>query len=68
MVLIHGLGASSYTWRKVIPELSKTHRVIAIDLKGFGQSDKPLDAHYSIFDQARLIEDYLRRKKFTMQR
>lgn len=63
IVLIHGLGASSYTWRKVVPELAKTHRVIAIDLKGFGQSDKPLDARYSIFDQARLIEDYLRRNK-----
>jgi len=63
LVLLHGLGASSYTWRMVIPELSRTHRVIAIDLKGFGQSDKPLDGRYSIFDQARLIEDYLRRNK-----
>lgn len=61
LILIHGLGASSYTWRKIAPALAKTHRVIAIDLKGFGQSDKPLDARYSIFDQARLIEDYITR-------
>jgi pimeloyl-ACP methyl ester carboxylesterase len=65
IVLIHGLGASSYTWSKIAPELARTHRVIAIDLKGFGQSDKPLDANYSIFDQARLIEDYIARNKLT---
>lgn len=63
IVLIHGLGASSYTWHKIMPELAKTNRVIAIDLKGFGQSDKPLDGAYSIFDQARLIEDYIARRK-----
>lgn len=61
IVLIHGLGASSFTWHKIAPELAKTNRVIAIDLKGFGQSDKPLDDHYSIFDQAKLVEDFLRR-------
>jgi pimeloyl-ACP methyl ester carboxylesterase len=61
LILIHGLGASSYTWRKIAPELAKRHRVIAIDLKGFGQSDKPLDERYSIFDQARLIGDYITR-------
>ena len=61
IVLIHGLGASSFTWHKIAPELAKTNRVIAIDLKGFGQSDKPLDEHYSIFDQAKLVEDFLSR-------
>ncbi|WP_088347808.1 MULTISPECIES: alpha/beta hydrolase [Rhodomicrobium] len=61
IVLLHGLGASSYTWHKIMPALAKTNRVIAIDLKGFGQSDKPLDNHYSIFDQARLVEDYIDR-------
>jgi pimeloyl-ACP methyl ester carboxylesterase len=62
IVLIHGLGASSYTWHKIAPELAKTNRVIAIDLKGFGQSDKPLDAHYSIFDQAKLVDDFITRR------
>ncbi|NJM33903.1 MAG: alpha/beta hydrolase [Rhodomicrobium sp.] len=65
IVFIHGLGASSYTWSKITPELARTHRVIAIDLKGFGQSDKPLDEHYTIFDQARLVEDYIARNKLT---
>lgn len=63
LILLHGLGASSYTWRKMIPELEKDYRVIAIDLKGFGQSDKPLDERYSLPDHARLIEDFILRRK-----
>jgi pimeloyl-ACP methyl ester carboxylesterase len=59
LIFIHGLGASSYTWHKIAPTLAKSNRVIAIDLKGFGQSDKPLDGRYSIFDQARLVQDYI---------
>lgn len=61
MLMIHGLGASSYTWRAVLPQLARNHRVIAIDLKGFGDSDKPLDDAYSISDQAKLVEDFIAR-------
>jgi pimeloyl-ACP methyl ester carboxylesterase len=63
IVLLHGLGASSYTWHKIAPALARNHRLIAIDLKGFGESDKPLDDHYAISDQARLVNDYLARMK-----
>jgi 2-hydroxy-6-oxonona-2,4-dienedioate hydrolase len=42
LVLVHGLGASAERWEYVIPELSKKYRVIALDLLGFGYSDKPL--------------------------
>jgi pimeloyl-ACP methyl ester carboxylesterase len=62
ILLIHGLGASSYTWRSITPPLAKTNRVIAIDLKGFGDSEKPLDDAYSIADQARLVQDYMARR------
>ncbi len=41
IVLVHGFGASSYHWRKNLPELSKFSRVYAIDLIGFGGSAKP---------------------------
>ncbi|QMU55085.1 MAG: alpha/beta fold hydrolase [Nitrosopumilus sp.] len=41
LVLIHGLGASSERWSKVIPLFSDHYRVIVPDLIGFGQSDKP---------------------------
>jgi pimeloyl-ACP methyl ester carboxylesterase len=55
VLLIHGFGASTYTWRHIAPELARHHRVIAVDLKGFGRSDKPLDERYSVFDQADLL-------------
>lgn len=41
IVLIHGFGSSVYTWRHLIEPLARTHRVLAIDLLGFGFSDKP---------------------------
>ncbi len=55
LLLIHGFGASTYTWRQIAPELARDHRVIAVDMKGFGQSDKPFDENYSVFDQAELL-------------
>ena len=42
IVLIHGFGASTYHWRHNFPELARTHRVYALDLLGFGWSDKPI--------------------------
>jgi len=41
VVLIHGFGASSVHWRKNIPDLAQTCHVYAIDLIGYGKSDKP---------------------------
>jgi len=38
VVLVHGLGTSSSTWIKVFPVLIRSHRVIAMDLPGFGYS------------------------------
>ncbi|KAF3952418.1 hypothetical protein CMV_022017 [Castanea mollissima] len=42
IVLIHGFGASAFHWRYNIPELAKKYKVYAIDLLGFGWSDKAL--------------------------
>ncbi|HEV7506979.1 MAG TPA: alpha/beta fold hydrolase [Thermoanaerobaculia bacterium] len=56
VVLLHGFGASSYSWRKVIPALSASHRVVAIDLNGFGYTERPRDlASYTREGQAALI-------------
>ena len=41
IVLLHGYAQNSHMWRPLIPELSKTHTVIAPDLRGFGDSSKP---------------------------
>lgn len=59
LLLLHGFASSSFTWQSVVPELAKSHRVIAIDLRGFGASDKPLDDHYSIFDQADAVQAFI---------
>ncbi|BCX03141.1 MAG: alpha/beta hydrolase [Candidatus Roseilinea sp.] len=40
IILIHGLQDEADTWRHVFDPLAQTHRVIALDLPGFGRSDK----------------------------
>lgn len=42
LLLVHGFGASSYHFRYNIPHLSKHYHVYALDLLGFGWSDKPV--------------------------
>lgn len=63
LVLLHGLGASTFTWRHIVPALARNHRVIAVDLKGFGRSDKPQDQHYSAADQAALVAAFIRKRE-----
>jgi len=41
VVLLHGFPDYWYTWREQIPELSKRHKVVAVDLRGYNESDKP---------------------------
>lgn len=43
VLLLHGYPANHHCWREQIPELAAEHRVIAPDLLGWGESDKPLD-------------------------
>lgn len=47
VILVHGFGGSIGHWRQNMAELSKYHSVYAIDLLGFGASDKP-NINYSI--------------------
>lgn len=42
IVLIHGFGASAFHWRYNIPELAKSYKVYAVDLLGFGWSEKAI--------------------------
>jgi pimeloyl-ACP methyl ester carboxylesterase len=59
LLLLHGLGESVFTWHEIRPVLATRHRVIALDLKGFGQSDKPDDGAYSADDQAALVARFI---------
>jgi pimeloyl-ACP methyl ester carboxylesterase len=54
VVLIHGFASSLETWLAVIPELKKHHRVLALDLKGFGWTDRP-EGDYSPAAEAQLV-------------
>jgi len=59
LVFIHGFGASIFSWRKNLEPISKYHRVCAPDLPGFGYSDKPLDADYTIDAYADFIVQFM---------
>src|SRR5579863_2604612 len=45
LVLLHGLGTTADSWRLVAAHLGRRHPVIAFDLRGHGQSDKPVDGY-----------------------
>lgn len=62
IVLIHGYTASVYVWKTVAPMLAdEGFRVIAIDLIGFGYSEKPRWFDYSIQSQARIVTRFMDR-------
>ena len=60
VILLHGFGACTYTWRHLAPELAGDHRVFALDLKGYGLSDKPEDGRYAVSDQAEMVAAFIR--------
>src|SRR5512143_1121961 len=59
VVLIHGLGVNSFTWRHLIAPRSHHHRALAVELKGHGTSPKPDDNRYSLYDQSRLVSQFI---------
>ena len=61
IILLHGFGASSYSWRNASEPLSQKNRLFLIDLKGFGLSDKPFDNKYSISGQAEIIISFIQK-------
>lgn len=58
LLLLHGLACDSTTWLPVIPELAKHFTVIAPDMLGHGESDKP-DADYSLGGYANGMRDLM---------
>jgi pimeloyl-ACP methyl ester carboxylesterase len=58
VVLIHGITSNSGTWKRVLPALARQFTVIAPDLAGHGQSDKP-KGDYSLSAHASGIRDLL---------
>ena len=59
ILLLHGFPTSSHLYRIILPELGKTHRAIALDLPGYGLSDKPLDVTYDFEFYESVIDGFL---------
>lgn len=52
VVLVHGLGATSASFLPTIDDLARDHRVVSVDVPGFGESDKPVrPLHAAYFAQ-----------------
>ena len=56
LLLIHGFPTSSWDWSGVWDELKIRFRLVALDMLGFGYSDKPNMSTYSIHGQADIVE------------
>jgi len=55
VVFIHGFGASLDTWRYITDSLKVDHRLVLLDLKGHGFSDRPPDEKYSLKEHADIV-------------
>jgi len=64
MVLIHGLGDEADTWRYLIEPLAEKYHVFAIDLPGFGRSEKP-DIEYSPHFFISTLNDFIEEKSIS---
>lgn len=58
ILFVHGNPTSSYLWRNVLPHVAPVGRVIAMDLIGFGRSDRP-DLDYTFQDHYRYVEGFI---------
>ena len=61
LVFVHNIciGASSYEWSKIYPEFVGSHRVIALDLIGFGESARP-NLQLGAADYVRTLAEFIR--------
>ena len=62
IMMLHGFGANSYTWRGWIGALAKNHRVWSVELKGHGSAPAPPDDLYSLYDHADLVHRLILQK------
>ncbi len=58
LLLVHGITTYSFIWKEIIASLAAGYRVIAVDLLGCGDSDKPLDVSYALKDHAQRLKEF----------
>ena len=57
IVLLHGFGTSSFLWRMVAPMVAEAgNTALALDLLGYGESDRPFEADFSLAAQAEYVD------------
>lgn len=61
ILFLHGFGESKHTWRYLERDLARNYRLYSLDLKGFGDSPKTKDGLYSVYDQALLVENFIKK-------
>lgn len=61
-LLLHGIAANVYCWRKLVPLLTTNNQVWALDLKGFGRSAKPWPSDYSLVGQSELVAEFIKKE------
>ena len=69
LMMVHGFGSYHGVWAQTIEALQENYHCIAIDLLGFGYSDKPYNADYSIIAQGKRVlklADELGWKEFSL--
>lgn len=71
VVMIHGFPDYWYTWREQMPELAKTHQVVAIDQRGYNESDKPAGGEnyamkFLVADVAAVVRHFKRERAVIM--
>src|SRR5215472_16562210 len=59
ILMVHGNPTWSYIWRRLIPPVSMEHRAIALDLMGFGKSDKPNPILHDFPHHARIVSSFV---------
>jgi pimeloyl-ACP methyl ester carboxylesterase len=59
VLLLHGWPTSSFLWREVKRLIARANRVVALDLPGFGASDKPVGIRYSFDFFGRTLDLFL---------
>lgn len=59
LILVHGFAGSTYTWRHLVPLLTDDYTVYALDVLGFGLSDKPPDGNYDMKSQGDILIGFM---------
>ncbi len=61
ILLVHGFASFSFTWQKMLEFFPENLRIVTIDLKGYGYSEKLCDDHLSPFDQSQILDKFIQK-------